>query len=184
MSVCCRVCVHLCSSAALLEQLARTRGAAGNSATPFLSYRPCLSFRQFLPPFSVPFLYFPPSTLPPSPPFLFFTLPIGPAGHCGWSRLSSISPPPLALTTTPSHYLGPACHCGRSRLVSPPFYLSTSHIRTTLISLTLLTYIPLPLHPFWPGLSLWQVPVKFIQLRSLGILKTKTQQETLKSNKN
>ena len=26
--------------------------------------------------------------------------------------------------------------------------------------------------------------VKFIQLRSLGILKTKTQQETLKSNKN
>ena len=27
-------------------------------------------------------------------------------------------------------------------------------------------------------------PVKFIQLRSLGILKTKTQQETLKSNKN
>ena len=142
----------------LLEQLARTRGAAGNSATPFLCYRPCLSFRQFLPPFSVPFLYFPPSTLPPSPPFLFFTLPIGPASHCGWSRLSSISPPPLALTTTPSHYLGPACHCGRSRLVSPPFYLSTSHIRTTLISLTLLTYIPLPLHPFWPGLSLWQVP--------------------------
>ena len=52
----------------------------------------------------------------------------------------------------------PACHCGRSRLVSPPFYLSTSHIRTTLISITLLTYIPLPLHPFWPGLSLWQVP--------------------------
>ena len=142
----------------LLEQLARTRGAAGNSATPFLCYRPCLSFRQFLPPFSVPFLYFPPSTLPPSPPFLFFTLPIGPASHCGWSRLSSISPPPPPLTTTPSHYLGPACHCGRSRLVSPPFYLSTSHIRTTLISLTLLTYIPLPLHPFWPGLSLWQVP--------------------------
>ena len=29
-----------------------------------------------------------------------------------------------------------------------------------------------------------EVFVKFIQLRSLGILKTKTQQETLKSNKN
>ena len=29
-----------------------------------------------------------------------------------------------------------------------------------------------------------RVDVKFIQLRSLGILKTKTQQETLKSNKN
>ena len=68
------------------------------------------------------------------------------------------SPPSLLHHTTPSHYLGPACHCGRSRLVSPPFYLATSHIRTTLISITLLTYIPLPLHPFWPGLSLWQVP--------------------------
>ena len=142
----------------LLEQLARTRGAAGNSATPFLCYRSCLSFRQFLPPFSVPFPYFPPSTLPPSPPFFFFTLPIGPASHCGWSRLSSIFPSTLALTTTHSHYLGPACHCGRSRLVSPPFYLSTPHIRTTLISLTLLTSIPLPPHYIWPGLSLWQVP--------------------------
>ena len=89
---------------------------------------------------------------------LFFTLPIGPASHCGWSRLSSIFPLTLALTTTHSHYLGPACHCGRSRLVSPPSYLSTPHIRTTLISLTLLTSIPLPPHHIWPGLSLWQVP--------------------------
>ena len=32
--------------------------------------------------------------------------------------------------------------------------------------------------------SLLRYHVKFIQLRSLGILKTKTQQETLKSNKN
>ena len=142
----------------LLEQLARTRGAAGNSATPFLCYRPCLSFRQFLPPFSVPFLYFPPSTLPPSPPFFFFTLPIGPASHCGWSRLSSIFPPPLALTTTPSHYLGPACHCGRSRLVSPPFYLSnphhphiayTSHLYTpaTILLLARLVIVAGPAYP-------------------------------------
>ena len=142
----------------LLEQLARTRWAAGNSATPFPGYRSCLSFRQFLPPFSVPSPYFPPSTPPPSPPSLFFTLPIGPASHCGWSRLPSIFPLTLALTTTHSHYLGPACHCGRSRLVSPPSYLSTPHIRTTLISLTLLTSIPLPPHHIWPGLSLWQVP--------------------------
>ena len=119
---------------------------------------------QALPVFSAvpaPFLGTLPLLSPLNSPSLspfFFTLPIGPASHCGWSRLSSISPPSLALTTTPSHYLGPACHCGRSRLVSPPFYLSTSHIRTTLISITLLTYIPLPLHPFWPGLSLWQVP--------------------------
>ena len=109
---------------------------------------------------SCPLFLYPSSTFPPqlSLPPPFSTLPIGPASHCGWSRLSSISPPSLALTTTLSHYLGPACHCGRSRLVSPPFYLSTSHIHTTLISITLLTYIPLPLHPFWPGLSLWQVP--------------------------
>ena len=141
----------------LLDQLARTRGAAGNSATPFLCYRLCLSFRQFLPPF-YPSPTFPPQLSLPPP---FSTLPIGPASHCGWSRLSSISPPSLALATTLSHYLGPACHCGRSRLVSPPFYLSTSHIHTTLISITLLTYIPLPLHLFWPGLSLWQVPPTF-----------------------
>ena len=115
----------------LLDQLARTRGAAGNSATPFLCYRLCLSFRQFLPPF-YPSPTFPPQLSHPPP---FSTLPIGPASHCGWSRLSSISPPSLALTTTLSHYLGPACHCGRSRLVSPPFYLSTSHIHTTLISI-------------------------------------------------
>ena len=138
----------------LLDQLARTRGAAGNSATPFLCYRLCLSFRQFLPPF-YPSPTFPPQLSLPPP---FSTLPIGPASHCGRSRLSSISPPSLALTTTLSHYLGPACHCGRSRLVSPPFYLSTSHIHTTLILITLLTYIPLLLHLFWPGLSLWQVP--------------------------
>ena len=112
---------------------------------------------------SCPLSLYPSSTFPPQPPlppppFFFFTLPIGPASHCGWSRLSSIFPPPLTLTTTPSHYLGPACHCGRSRLVSPPSYLSTPHIRTTLISLTHLTSIPLPPHHIWPGLSLWQVP--------------------------
>ena len=103
---------------------------------------------------SCPLFLYPSSTFPPQlslPPPFFFTLPIGPASHCGWSRLSSISPPSLALTTTPSHYLGPACHCGRSRLVSPPFYLSTSHIRTTLISITLLTYIPLPHIPSGPA---------------------------------
>ena len=113
---------------------------------------------------SCPLSRYPPPTFPPQPPlppppfFFFFTLPIGPASHCGWSRLSSIFPLTLALTTTHSHYLGPACHCGRSRLVSPPFYLSTPHIRTTLISLTLPTSIPLPPHHIWPGLSLWQVP--------------------------
>ena len=143
----------------LLEQLARTRGAAGNSATPFPGYRSCLSFRQFLPPFLGTLPLLSPLNPPSLPPFFFFfTLPIGPASHCGWSRLSSIFPLTLAFTTTHSHYLGPACHCGRSRLVSPPFYLSTPHIRTTLISLTLLTSIPLPPHHIWPGLSLWQVP--------------------------
>ena len=139
----------------LLEQLARTRGAAGKSATPFLCYRPCLSFRQFLPPFSVPFRYFPPSTLPPSPPFFFFTLPIGPASHCGWSRLSSIFPPPLALTTTPSHYLGPACHCGRSRLVSPPF---------------LSIHLPYPHHPHIAYTSHLYTPATTLLLARLVIV--------------
>ena len=133
MSVRCEVRIHLCSFF-----------FATGSACHFGSSCPLL-----------PFPYLPPSTLPSSP---FSTLPIGPASHCGWSRLSSNPPTFLALTSTLSHYLGPACHCGRSRLESPPFYLSTSHIHTTLISITLLTYISLLLHLFWPGLSLWQVP--------------------------
>ena len=68
------------------------------------------------------------------------------------------SPPSLAPTSTLSHYLGPACHCGRSRLDCslPPLlpYLSpfpTSYIGTS-------RSIPSPFLPFWPGLSLWQVP--------------------------
>ena len=43
-------------------------------------------------------------------------------------------------------------------LCLPLFYLSPFHIHTILISITLLTYISLLLHLFWPGLSLWQVP--------------------------
>ena len=112
---------------------------------------------------SCPLSRYPPPTFPPQPPLpppllssslsLLARLAIvaGPA-------FSSIFPLTLALTTTHSHYLGPACHCGRSRLVSPPSYLSTPHIRTILISITPLTFIPLPPHHIWPGLSLWQVP--------------------------
>ena len=96
----------------LLDQLARTRGAAGNSATPFLRHRLRLSFRQSLP-FSLPF-YLLPSLLPSS---LFSTLPIGPASHCGWSRplphpllpyTLSLSRPGLSLWQVPPGLLPPS----------------------------------------------------------------------------
>ena len=64
---------------------------------------------------------FPSSTFPTP----FSLLSIGPACHCGRSRLflSSTFPTPISL-----HPIGPACHCGRSRLslsstfsTPPPF---------------------------------------------------------------
>ena len=70
-------------------------------------------FGSFCPLF--PFPYLPPSTLPSSP---FSTLPIGPASHCGWSRLSSIpcshlytlslSRPGLSLWQVPPGLLPPS----------------------------------------------------------------------------
>ena len=88
-----------------------------------LSYRPGLSLWQVRP--------IPSSTL--STPF---SLPfIGPARHCGRSRLF----PSSSFSTPPSSSL---CHCGRSRL-------SPSIFSTSLLPLTL---------SYRPGLSLWQVP--------------------------
>ena len=68
-----------------------------------------------------------PSSTLPTP---FSLHPTGPACHCGRSRLSPSSTFPTPFPLPPT---GPACHCGRSRLF--PFSLS-----------------------YRPGLSLWQVP--------------------------
>ena len=98
----------------LLDQLARTRGAAGNSATPFLCHRLRLSLRQSLP-FPLPSTFLP-SLLPSS---LSSTLPIGPASHCGWSRplppslvshlyTLSLSRPGLSLWQVPPGLLPPS----------------------------------------------------------------------------
>ena len=80
----------------------------------------------------LPFPYFPPQLSHPPP---FSTLPIGPASHCGWSRLSSISPP----SPCSHHYTFSLSRPGLSLWQVPPcvspFYLSTSHIHTTLISI-------------------------------------------------
>ena len=99
----------------------------------------------------LPFPYLPPSTLPSSP---FSTLPIGPASHCGWSRLSSIPPTFLALTSTLSHYLGPACHCGRSRLDCSLLPLLPYRSLVPTSSIVTSRSIPSPLPSYWPGLSL------------------------------
>ena len=98
----------------LLDQLARTRGAAGNSATPFLCHRLRLSFRQSLPLF--PSFYLLPSLLPSS---LSSTLPLqarlaivaGPAISpipCSHLYTLSLSRPGLSLWQVPPGLLPPS----------------------------------------------------------------------------
>ena len=89
---------------------------------------------------------------------------IGPACHCGRSRLSLSS-----TFSTPSPFLnliGPACHCGRSRLFlplpSPHQSLPTYRPGLSLWQVPPISFLYLPhtnLSPSYrPGLSLWQVP--------------------------
>ena len=98
-----------------------------------------------------------PSTSLSLPSSLSPILLIGPAGHCGRSRLF------------PSHhtftYLGPACHCGRSRLTTSPSLPISSHSPILLLLFHFIhTHLPYPHPPYWPGLSLWQVPPHFPHL--------------------
>ena len=161
MSGCCRVCFHLCPSAAFAW-------TAGSNAfgrpvivlPPFPGYRSCLSFRQFLPPFlGNPPPYFPPSTPPPSPPLLSSSLSLlASASHCG------LVPPLLHLSvnTCSHHYTFSLSRPGLSLWQVPPcvspFLPVPPPISAPLSLITLLTSIPLPPHHIWPGLSLWQVP--------------------------
>ena len=98
------------------------------------SYRPGLSLWQ-VPPISFLFLFhtspfslsYRPLSLSSTSPTLISPYPIGPACHCGRSRLFP-SPPSPHLPPFFLYLIGPACHCGRSRLFSlpllfpPPFF--------------------------------------------------------------
>ena len=95
----------------------------------FSHSRPGLSLWQ-VPPISLLYLphiflspfYRPGLSLWQVPPISFSLSLIGPACHCGRSRLSPSSIfstfLPLSLSL-----IGPACHCGRSRLFFPPLFL-------------------------------------------------------------
>ena len=101
--------------------------------------------------------------VPPSPPSLvthLYTLSLSRPGLSLWQVPPSHPPSSLSypLYPFPLSPIGPACHCGRSRLDSsfPPrlpyfFPFPTSYTGTY-------RSIPSPSLPFWPGLSLWQVP--------------------------
>ena len=143
----------------LLDQLARTRGAAGNSATPFLCHRLCLSFRQSLPLF--PSFYLLPSLLPSS---LSSTLPIqarlaivaGPAISpipCSHLYTLSLSRPGLSLWQVPPGLLPlsptslplsfPTSYIGTSRSIPSPSLCPAGHCDRSRLASPLLISLPI-----------------------------------------
>ena len=118
------------------------------------SYRPGLSLWQ-VPPISFLFLFhtspfslsYRPLSLSSTSPTLISPYPIGPACHCGRSRLFP-SPPSPHLPPFFLYLIGPACHCGRSRLFSLPLLFPPPFFGN----------LPFPPRSCRPGLSLWQVP--------------------------